>query len=256
MIVDGNVWLGAWPFRHLPWQDTSSRVRKLRDTGVSEAWAGSFEALLHKDLAGVNARLAEECHRHGERFLVPFGTVNPRGVDWEDDLRRCHETHRMRGIRLLPGHHGYRLDDPLLARLLDAAVERKLLVQLVVRMEDDRTQHPLLRVPAVDLRPLPALLVRRRELPLMLLNALNDLRGETLTTLVRSGQVHVEIAMLEGAGGVGRLLQSVSSERVLFGSHFPFFVAESSLLKLRESELKPADLRAIQSGNARRLLPG
>ena len=63
MIIDTNVHIGAWPFRRPPWFETADIVKKLRSVGITEAWTGNFEGMLHKDLAGVNARLADECQR-------------------------------------------------------------------------------------------------------------------------------------------------------------------------------------------------
>ena len=253
-LIDVNVHLSRWPARRLPCDDASTLVARLRRHGVVEAWAGSFDAILHKDIAAVNAGVAGECRRHGRGLLVPIGSINPKLPDWEENLRRCAEEHRMPGIRLYPNYHGYNMDDPDFARLLRLATDWRLIVQLAVAMEDERMIHPLLRVKPVDTSALAALVKQTPGLRLLLLNALGRLRGPALMELINAGQLYVEIATLEGVGGVANLIAQVPVERVLFGSHAPFFYFESSLLKLKESPLTQEQLRTIQHESAHRLL--
>ncbi len=253
-LIDTNVSLFQWPFRRLPLDETPRLVAKLRSQGVFQAWAGSFDGLLHKDLGAVNSRLAEECRKHGHNILLPFGSVNLSLPDWEEDLRRCHEQHEMPGIRLHPNYHGYRLDDARFAKLLELASARNLLVQLAVLMEDERTQPPLMRVPHVDVTPLVSLLKELPKARIMLLNWSRGVKADLLPKLASAGQVSFEIASIEGVGGVAHLLKQVPRERVLFGSDAPFFYFESALLKLKESELTKRELVAIRSANARRLV--
>jgi predicted TIM-barrel fold metal-dependent hydrolase len=221
---------------------------------VTQAWAGSFEGLLHKDIAGVNQRLVEECRRFP--MLVPFGSVNPTLPDWQEDLRRCKEEWQMPGIRLHPGYHGYGSGDPIFAEVLRAAAARDLMVQLAVSMEDTRTQHPLLHVPAVEMVPLPPLLRELPNLRLVLLNAFTTVRPDEAHRLVQAGAVYFEISRLESVGGIANLLTQVPLERILFGSSAPFFYFEAAQLKLAESALSAEQLHAISSANATALLRG
>jgi predicted TIM-barrel fold metal-dependent hydrolase len=253
-MIDVNVWLGRWPFRRLPDDEPAALVRRLRRLGVAEAWAGSLDAMLHHDLTAVNQRLAAACRAHGPGLLRPFGTVNPLLPDWREDLRRCQEEHRMPGIRLHPNYHGYALDHPAFTDLLGEAARRRLIVQIALKMEDERGLNPLLKgLPTTEPAPLIALRAGDPRPPIVLLNALGNLRGEPLKRLLATGGIWVDLAMLEGLAGLERLIALVGSDRLLFGSHAPLFYAESTHLKLKESTLTPEQAEAIRQGNARRV---
>jgi uncharacterized protein len=253
-IIDTNISLSRWPFRRLPLDDTKKLVATLKNSGVTQAWACSFDALLHKNIAAVNETLAMECRRHAEKMLLPFGTVNIKLADWHEDLRRCHEQHQMRGIRLFPNYHGYKLDDPEFAKLFAASESRGLIVQFALSMEDERVQHPLVRVPNVDAEPLLHLLSRFPKVKVVLLNWFRSVKKDLLPRLAKTKQVWFDIAMVEGVGGVTNLLTDIPAEQIVFGSHAPFFYLKSALLKLRESPLLGRKLHFIERGNAETLV--
>ncbi len=254
MIVDTNISLGLWPFRRVPGDTAAELIARLKRRNVSQAWAGSFEGVFHRDLTSANARLAKACEAAGTGFLVPFGSINPNSPGWHEDLRRCHEVHRMPGIRLHPNYHGYALADPVFADALREARDRKLIVQLVLTLEDDRTQHPLMRVPPVDPAPLARILRSVPGVRLVVLNRVRNPMGAALVELASTGDVYFDLAMIEGAGCVGELMSLISEKRMVFGSHAPFQYFEAALLKMKESGITGEQESAILAQNAKRLL--
>jgi len=255
-IIDTHVYLFRWPFRRLRDDETPRLVEMLRRKGVVQAWAGSFEGVFHKDLAGVNARLAEECRRHGQSLLTPFGSVNPKLPDWEEDLRRCHEQLRMPGIRVHPGYHNYKLDDADFARLVEAAAGRGLILQVEGWLEDERHHAPLMRVPTPDLAPLAGPLARSPGLRVVVLNALRTATGaaKQLGGLKAFHHVCFDFAMPDGMLDLNALIELVGRERVVFGSYAPMFYFESAELKMQEAGLEESTAALIRAGNARRLI--
>jgi predicted TIM-barrel fold metal-dependent hydrolase len=261
-IIDCNVHLFEWPFRKLKYAKTEALVAKLRKHRITKAWAGSFEAVFNKQLDGINRRLADECRPRSAGNLVPFGSVNPAWPDWDEDLRRCHEQYQMPGVRLYPSYHGYTLDHPEFARMISEAAKRGLLVQIVLRMEDERVHHVATNVQTVNAAPLVDVLKKMPQAKVQLINSAGPLLGSNVSALVRDTQVTFDIAATEGNGGVGRLIEGKNSsyrgaipvDRLMFGSHAPFFPCETALLKLFESPLSLEQLEKLMSANARKLI--
>ncbi len=261
-IIDTNINLFNWPFRALKYRDTKALATKLKKNRVIEAWAGTFEALFAKDMDGANARLAAECRDKANRFLIPFGSVNLAWPDWEEDVRRCHEVHNMPGLRIYPGYQPFDLDHPDMESLLKMIAERALILQIVFGMEDPRVHHPIIDVRPPNFGPLLKTLKTVPNAKVQLLHFPNAPQSE-FADFMALPNTFIEISRVEGNGGVGRMLgvgEGLPSlraplDRILFGSHAPYFPIETAIFKLIESPLDPRQLEAIMHLNARRLLP-
>ncbi len=253
-LIDTHVYLSRWPFRRLSADEPPALIARLRRRGVTQAWTGTFDSIFHKDLTGANARLAAECEA-SSGLLIPFGGINPLLPDWEEDLRRCHQQWNMPGIRIHPGYHNYTLRDAAFERLLRAATERGLLVQLAVWMEDERHQNPLMQIPAVDLAPLPGLLEKAPQARVVLLNAFPHAPGrQTVRRLAVAPGLAFDFALLDGWAHLRDFVDQAGVGRVVFGSYSPMLSFSSATLKMREAALSEAEASAISHGNARRLL--
>ena len=76
-MIDTNVSLFRWPYRRLIGDDPEELVTRLRARGVTQAWAGSFEALLCRDMAGVNLRLARRVVKPVPAFFCRLDVSTP-----------------------------------------------------------------------------------------------------------------------------------------------------------------------------------
>jgi predicted TIM-barrel fold metal-dependent hydrolase len=262
-IVDTNVNLFQWPFRRLKYSRSADLMEKLKTHQIKEAWAGSFEALFHKDIDGVNRRLTEACESVGKNFFRPFGTVNLAWPDWMEDLRRCHEHFRMAGVRIYPSYQTSDLDHPEFLQFLQEVAKRGLILQIVGDMEDSRNHHPIVTTRNVNME---ALLDAAKKVPtakIQLLYWNHRINNNLMTRIVQESGILFDTARIETSGGLEKMISGhlwnadatpVPVERILFGSHAPYFPVEANLLKLIESPLTLAQARSIMNGNAQQLI--
>lgn len=249
-MIDTNVSLFQWPFRRLALDDPHMLANKLNDHGIDQAWTGSYEGLLHRDISGVNARLADACRMHP--VFTPIGEINLSMPDWKEDLRRCKEDHNMPGIRLHPNYHDYQLGDPRFRQLLELATERGLFVQIAAAIEDVRTQHPRVRAEDVDLAPLPKIAEAVPKSRIQILNW--KARGSLVEALGNAPGIYFDTARIEATDGIAKFMRAIPEGRVLFGSHTPFLIFESALIKVAENQLSADEQQSLFDTNPTQLL--
>ena len=254
MTFDSNANLGKWPFKHLDLDSPFNLEKKFKALGITKSLVGNLEGLFHNDIGGVNQRLVDWCANIKEVHFLPSGSINPTLTGWQRDLDNCKTKFHMRSIRLHPNYHGYDLQDPRFFMLLEKAASGGLLVQIVLRMEDERTQHPLLRIQPVDLKPLVEAIAKVPGAKVQLLNTNQDILSQTSMALARSKRVFFDIASLEGTQSLPKVIRSLGIHALCLGTHAPLFVPESALLKIHEGNLPKEEENLIRFGNMEQIL--
>jgi predicted TIM-barrel fold metal-dependent hydrolase len=248
MWIDVHASLGFWPFQVFPDVSPSVLERRFASEGVREAWVSPVEAILAPDPAPWNRRLFGRLKRWS--CLRPVGGVNPMLANWRETLAECLAQPGLRAVKVFPSYHGYPADDPALGELADrlAAAGRPLLLQ--VRVDDERNQHPLLRVAGVDPEAILRLALGH---PRARVACLGLALGQVCTLLPKAPNLWADLAFAEAFETLRRLLQDVPAERLLFGSHTPHFELRSAELKVALADVPAAVRRQVGAGNARRL---
>src|SRR5262249_17802281 len=121
--------------------ETAGLVDLLKPYGVTKIYAGRLEALWFENSHDAN-RLLDG--RKTTRAVVDVPVLDPTIATWRDELDRLAKVGQLAMVRLLPSYGGYTLDAA--GPLLDELAKRKVVAQVIVRMDDPRRQHRLAQV--------------------------------------------------------------------------------------------------------------
>jgi predicted TIM-barrel fold metal-dependent hydrolase len=257
LIIDVNAYLGHFAFRRLR-NNTAGSLLKLMDSrGIDRAVVSSASAITYRNAQSGNEEVDGEVKAYRDR-LVPFAVINPTYAGWEDDLKTCHEHFGMRGLRLYPGWHNYRLSAHRCLGLVREAAARGMVVSIPMRVEDHRQRSWLVDVPDVPLDDVAALVRACPEARFLLLNGNGYVRsplGRKDGALPANYRIEVSrlTALLDDE--LGALLKALGPDRVVFGTGMPFSYPDAALLKLEVLAATPAEKERVLWRNAAEWLP-
>jgi predicted TIM-barrel fold metal-dependent hydrolase len=255
-VIDVSAYLGHFAFRQLRHNTGNGLVRLMDRFGIQRAVVSSAAAITYRNPQSGNEEVATEVEAQRAR-LIPFAVLSPAYAGWEDDLKICNEQFGMRGVRLYPRWHNYKLTDPRCRDLVNAAAARNMLVSIPVRVEDRRQQSWLVDIPDVEADEIAPLIRACPKARFLIQNA-SGLAG---TVLGKKGSglpdnYAVDIARLsvEFGNELGTLLANLGEDRVLFGTGVPFHYPGPAIVKLEMLWAPDAVKEKIRSKNAERWL--
>ena len=247
-MIDVNAYTGNWPFRPLPGTTAEGLLALLNAEGIKQALVSPIEGMFYDEPQLANEKLCQALEDFPN--LMPVAVLSPKLSNWQKSLNVCCEEYRIRAMKLHPNYHRYDLDGDDARSLLGAAGERGIPVIIQLRVQDVRAQNPLGIAPDVNVT-----------------DAINAARAYPNTRFVIGGikwgeaqsrakeimelsNLWIDISNAEYTDVLRRLIRIYGTRQLLFGTHAPFFVVRSAILKLREAELSVEERRAITWKNA------
>jgi predicted TIM-barrel fold metal-dependent hydrolase len=255
-MIDVNAYLGHFAFRQLRHNTAAGLLRLMDRSGIERAAVSSAAAITYRNSQAGNEELAGEVMGHGDRF-IPIAALNPAYAGGLDDLRICHEEFGMRGVRLYPHWHNYKLTDPACTELVNAAAAAGMSISIPLRVEDRRQQSWLVDVPDVSKDEIAALVKQCPQARFVLMNGSGfsgSLLGRKDNGLPANYAIEISLLRVELDNEVGSLLANLGEDRVVFGTGMPFHYPGPSLAKLEILDAPAPVKEKIRRGNAIRWL--
>lgn len=255
-MIDVNAYLGHFAFRQLR-NNTAAGLLALMDRKrIERAVVSSASAITYRNAQAGNEEVAAQVARHGDR-LVPFAVLNPAYAGWRDDFKICHEQFGMKGLRLYPHWHNYRLNSPACVDLVHAAAALGMAVSIPIRVEDRRQQSWLVDIADVGHDEIAGLVQAAPEARFLLVSGsgfTGSVLGRKNNGLPANYAIDIALLTVEPPNELGRLIENLGADRVVFGTGMPFHYPDPAQVKLDLLDAPEAVKEKIRSGNARRLL--
>lgn len=255
-MIDVNAYLGHFAFRQLRHNTAAGLIELMDRAGIERAVVSSAAAITYRNAQAGNEEVAAEVKGHGDR-LIPFAVLNPAYAGWQDDLKICREEFGMRGLRLYPRWHKYRLSDGSCLELVKAAAASGMLVSIPIRVEDRRQQSWLVDVPDVDLEEIAGLVKACPQAQFILVSGsgfISSSLGRKSSGLPANYVIDTSLVSALMANELGQLLGNLGEDRLVFGTGIPFHYPGPALAKLEVLEASDAVKEKIRRRNAARLL--
>lgn len=245
-MIDVNTYMGNWPFRPLPEATPKDLLALLKTEGIEKALVSPIEGIFYDEPQLANEKLCKALGDFSD--LEPVAVLNPKLPNWRKNLDVCCEKYHVRALKLHPNYHRYDLNDA--GELLKAAGKRNIPIIIQLRVQDVRAQNPAGEAADVNISDA----INAAHLCPDTRFVIGGIRWGEATgrakEITKLPNLWIDISQIEYTDCLRRIIQIYGTKQLLFGSHAPFFVVRSAILKLQEAELSGQERKAIVSGNA------
>lgn len=256
-MIDVNAFLGAYPWRKVPGTSPDALLKAMDRTRVQTAWVTHLPSLFWRDPTQGNAWLLETARK--ESRFRPVPVVHPGLAQWEQVIADAVNAGAP-AVRCDPLYLGLEPAGGEMRVLAAACGAARIPLLLAVRLEDGRQRHPNDRVPELPAAAIRALIRSDPDVRLVVTHADRSFIEEVHfgSTPSEAGRIWWDVSWIWGPpeDHLAILLETVGTDRFVFGTGQPLRIPENSVAKLDLLDLSPDRRRAIESENVRRIAAG
>ena len=253
-MIDVNAFLGAYPWRKVPGTSPEALLKAMDRTGVQSAWVTHLPSLFWRDPTEGNPWLLETARKQSRFRPVPV--VHPGLAQWEQVIADAVNAGAP-AVRCDPLYLGLEPAGGEMRVLAAACGAARIPLMLAVRLEDGRQRHPNDRVPELPAAAIRSLIRSDADVRLLVTHADRSFIEEVHfgSTPGEAGRIWWDISWVWGPpeDHLATLLDTIGSDRFVFGTGQPLRIPENSVAKLDLLDLSPDRRRAVESENARRI---
>jgi len=255
--VDVTAFVGQFPWRLAARTDPRALARHADRLGLSGLCLSHLASVFGYDTRSGNEELLHAVQQEPRFWFTPI--LNPTEPGWQAELGWA-ASHRARGIRIVPGYHGYALQHPAVSELVAAVGEAGIALHLSAALEDPREHHPRYNVQECGTSAIADLLRAADRLPVVISGLRAQDWAEVQAHLDRGhrlDRVLVDIWRMNGPVGVlASMCAAGVTPMLAYGTCQPVQEPVASAYQLATASIDVADRQALAAQNARRVLPG
>ena len=232
--VDVNSLVGHWPFRCLYKNTFKDLKTEHIKNNIDYGYVASLNSIFYNDPFEGDEELNSIIAGSGYKHVL---TINPLLPNFEYDRERGLEEFNIKGVRVYPTYHGYRLDNENFLRLCQLLKDYKLPLFLPFRMEDARLNY-IIKPDNIPYYDMQAFLIEHTDNTIVLLTGY---LGEILTfkdLINENPNCFFDTSGLkDGQFTIEKLLDSFAPEKIVYGSLYPLYTMKSTKLLIDRAKI-------------------
>lgn len=246
---DCNGLLGEWPFRRFYHGGMEGLRRVWDQAGIGAGAVSTLRSVFYNDPMEAEELLAEALKGTGCLHILGVNPALPAAALSVDEAV---ERFGIRGVRLYPGYHGYRLDDPCMDRLYAVLRKHRLPLVVSLRLEDERLNY-LVKPRTLTTEELTALPDRMPGVKI-LYTGIQAYEATGMAAAFREKEnLYLETSWFKSAVHPFEDVTAViPAEKVLYGSGYPLNCLQSTMTALDHSTISEEAKAMILRENAAR----
>jgi predicted TIM-barrel fold metal-dependent hydrolase len=254
MIIDVNAYLGFWPYWKLKATTPEALIEVALRVGVDKLVVTSNRGIFY-DCDEGNEETARAVHHHPTE-LIGFATMSPLFSDSESlktNLRGLIDRQGLRGLKLFPAYHAYKLKNRLVEALLEEAERLKLPVLIPVRLSMNWGYKNFFGRPAFqDVGDIVSLAEHFTKLNFIIGCANYPELADLITATKTLDNIFVETSGIQS--GFEVLVESIGADKILLGTGMPIQYPAVGVTKIKQAGIRQEEKEMILERNAENLL--